>query len=68
MPEYAARTGTNFNVAVLLAWAIPVAVAMYFYRFHGVNSFFLPLPAWLACGVLYVVFSRLLNRRSATAS
>jgi hypothetical protein len=29
-----------------------------------VNSFFLPLPAWLACGVLYVVFTKLLNRVS----
>lgn len=65
--EYAVRTGTSFNVAVLLAWAIPVIVAMYFYRAHGVNSFFLPLPTWLACGALYIVFTRLLNRTSTLA-
>lgn len=66
--EYAARTGTSFNVAVLLAWALPVLVALYFYRAHGVNSFFLPLPTWLACGVLYIVFTRLLNRPPALAA
>jgi len=63
--EYAWKTGTHFNVAVLLAWAIPVVVAMYLYRAHGVNSFFLPLPTWLACGALYIVLTRLLNRRPA---
>lgn len=65
--EYAVRTGTSFNVAVLLAWAIPVIVAMYFYRAHDVNSFFLPLPTWLACGALYIVFARLLNRTATLA-
>ncbi len=60
--EYAVRTGTGFNPAVLLAWALPVLGAMYFYRVHGVNSFFLPLPTWLACGALYVVFSKMWHR------
>lgn len=66
--EYAARTGRSFNLAVLLAWALPVLVALYFYRVHGVNSFFLPLPAWLACGVLYVVFTKWLNRSAPVAA
>jgi NCS1 family nucleobase:cation symporter-1 len=66
--EYAARTGRSFNLAVLLAWAVPVLGALYFYRVHGVNAFFLPLPAWLACGVLYILFTKWLNRpASATA-
>lgn len=67
LPEYAARTGTRFNVAVVLAWLIPVAVGLWLYSAKGVNSFMLPLPCWLACGVLYIVFSRLLNG-SAPAS
>jgi NCS1 family nucleobase:cation symporter-1 len=65
--EYAARTGTRFNVAVLLAWTIPVLVALYFYRAHEVNAFFLPLPTWLACGALYIVFTRLLYRTPTLA-
>lgn len=60
--EYAVRTGARFNWAALLAWALPVLAALYLYRVHGVNAFFLPLPAWLACGALYVGFTRWLNR------
>lgn len=66
--EYAARTGARFNLAVLLAWALPVLVAMYFYRAQGVNSFFLPLPTWLACGALYILLTKLLHRSPVPAS
>lgn len=62
--EWAQRTGSTFNLAVLLAWAVPVAVAMALYKTQQINSFMLPLPTWLACGALYVVFSRLLHGRA----
>ncbi len=64
----AARSGSSFNIAVLLAWLIPVGVGLWFYQAKGVNSFFLPLPCWLACGVLYIVFAKLLNRQSVAAT
>ena len=35
---------------------------MWVYGTYHVPPFFLPLPAWLACGLLYIVFSRTLNR------
>jgi hypothetical protein len=38
---------------------------MWFYQSRGVPAFFLPLPAWLGCALLYVLFSRLLNPRPA---
>jgi nucleobase:cation symporter-1, NCS1 family len=63
--EPATKSGSSFNVAVLLAWVIPVAVGMWIYMTQNVNSFFLPLPCWFACGVLYVVFSKILNRPQA---
>jgi len=66
--EPAARSGSSFNVAVLLAWLLPVSVGLWFYKAKGVNSFFLPLPCWIACGVLYVVFAKLLKHQSASAS
>jgi purine-cytosine permease-like protein len=56
--NYAERTGTKFNIVVLLAWLIPVVVAMWFYTSRGVSPFFLPLPAWIACGLLYVALSK----------
>lgn len=60
--SYAEKTGATFNLAVLLAWLIPVIIAMWAYLFHGVFSFFLPLPSWIACGLLYIAFSKMLNR------
>ncbi len=56
--EYAARTGMRFNVAVLIAWAVPVIAALFLYWRHGVNSFLLPLPTWLACGALYIALAK----------
>ncbi|MHC1766825.1 MAG: cytosine permease [Verrucomicrobiia bacterium] len=55
----------RFNLAVFLAWALPVAVGLWFYRTQGVPSFFLPLPCWIACGVLYALFTKLTGRQSA---
>ena len=66
--DYAERTRTSFNVAVLLAWVIPVAVGLWFYKVKGVNSFFLPLPCWLACGLLYIALAKTLNRQPVSAS
>ncbi len=50
--------GVLFNPAVLFAWAVPVGLAAYAISFHGVSAWFCPLPAWLACGALYLIFSR----------
>jgi nucleobase:cation symporter-1, NCS1 family len=65
--DYAEKSKTSFNVAVLLAWAIPVAVGLFLYKTRDINSFMLPLPCWLACGVLYVVFAKLMNQSPTRA-
>lgn len=59
---YAERSNTRFNFAVLLAWAVPVMLGLWLYRTQGVPAFFLPLPCWIACGLLYIGLSKLLNR------
>lgn len=61
--DYAEKTRTNFNLAVLLAWVIPVGCGLWLYKTQGVNSFMLPLPCWIACAMLYIIFSKLLNRQ-----
>ena len=43
---------------MLVAWLVPVAVAMYLYRAHGVFASYLPLPCAVACGLLYVSLSK----------
>ncbi len=61
--NYAEKAGINFNVAVLLAWLISMAVFYSISTFGGVFLSFLTLPAWLSCGALYLVFSRVLQKK-----
>ena len=63
--DYAEKTGAVFNPAVLLAWLVSVGVALWFYQVKDVPPFFLPLPAWIGCGLLYIAFAKILNRRAA---
>jgi len=60
--EYALTKGIKFNMAVLLAWAIALGVFYSIGTFGGVFLSFLTLPAWISCGVLYLVFSKILNK------
>jgi NCS1 family nucleobase:cation symporter-1 len=57
----AEKFGSFFNLAVLLAWLIPVGLGLYLHKTQDLFASFLPLPCALACGVFYVVFSKLLG-------
>ncbi len=46
------------NPAVLLSWLIPVGIALYLIQVHGITTWFFPLPCWIACGLLYLLFQR----------
>jgi len=56
--NYAEKAGINFNVAVLLAWGISFGIFYAISISQGIFLSFLTLPAWLACGALYLIFSR----------
>lgn len=60
--NYAETTGSSVNLAVLLAWGISFGVFYFISWSQGVFLSFLTLPAWLSCGVLYLVLSKYLNR------
>lgn len=52
--EPAVAVAQSGDATVLMAWLIPVSVAMWFYLRQGVAPFFLPLPCWVACGLIYL--------------
>ena len=58
----AERSGSAFNMVVLVAWLVPVAVAMWLYKTQGVFASYLPLPCAIACGLLYIVLSKMATR------
>jgi nucleobase:cation symporter-1, NCS1 family len=60
--DYAMKKGIAFNMAVLLSWAISLGVFYSIGIFGGIFLSFLTLPAWISCGVLYLVFSKMMNK------
>jgi len=66
IPNYAETTGAKVNLAVLLAWGLSFGVFYFISWSQEVFLSFLTLPAWISCGVLYLVLSKYLNRATAT--
>ena len=56
--DYAEKSGISFNMAVLAAWGLSFGVFYLISVSQGIFLSFLTLPAWLACGVLYLIFSK----------
>jgi purine-cytosine permease-like protein len=65
--DYAFVTGRSFNWAVLLAWGLSFIVFFSISYFGGVFLSFLTLPAWLTCGALFLLFSRMQREPVALA-
>ncbi|QDU71460.1 purine-cytosine permease family protein [Mucisphaera calidilacus] len=65
-PFYADRQRVGINLAVLLAWAIPIGVSMYMIFGQGIFASFFPLPCWIATGLLFLLLSRVFNRGHVT--
>jgi NCS1 family nucleobase:cation symporter-1 len=62
---HAYQPRSSFNVSVLLAWLIPVGIAVYCIHFMGISAWYCPLPCWIACGLLYLLLS---GRNASTAA
>ncbi len=60
--EYARRSGASINVAVMVAWLLPVAVGLYLIVWQGLFAAYAVIPCWLACGVLYLVLSKFMQQ------
>jgi NCS1 family nucleobase:cation symporter-1 len=58
-PFHAEVAGRGFSKSVFLAWLIPVGISLYFIFVKGVTTWYFVLPAWLACGTLFLIFSHM---------
>jgi len=61
--EYANRTGAAVSIAVLIAWLLPVTVGLYLIFWQGLFAAYAVIPAWLACGGIYLLLSKLTQQR-----
>ncbi len=60
--EYAAHSGVGINLAVLIAWLLPVGVGLYLIFWKGLFAAYAVIPAWFACGVIYLALSKLTQK------
>ncbi|MFK7924026.1 MAG: cytosine permease [Bacteroidia bacterium] len=61
--NYAAISGSSFNWAVLLAWGLSFGVFYFLSASQNVFLSFLTLPAWISCGLLFLIFSKYFQRK-----
>lgn len=64
--EYAVHSGTKVNLAVMIAWLLPVSVGLYLILVQGVFAVYSVIPCWVACGVIYLVLSKMMQKSGGT--
>ena len=67
MKNYAELEGIAFNRAVFWAWAISFALFYFISLQFDVFLSFVTLPAWVLCGVLFLVFSKMWQKKVKTS-
>ncbi len=65
--EYAIHSGSHVNLAVLIAWLLPVAVGLYLILWQGLFAAYAVIPCWIICGLLYLLLSKLTQKKISTA-
>lgn len=60
--DWALKTHSSFNLAVLLAWLIPLALFYFAYVKWGIFPSYMTLPVYILTGLLYLILARFLNR------
>ena len=61
--NYAEKSNIAFNKSVFFAWLISFVIFFGWSKTQGVFLSFLTLPAWLCCGILFVIFSKFYKRK-----
>ncbi len=64
--EYAIHSGTGVNIAVMIAWLLPVAMGLYLILVQGLFAAYAVIPCWFACGAIYLVLSKLTQNTVVT--
>ncbi len=59
---YAEKTRTSFNLAVFIAWVVSFALFYFISLKYNIFLSFVTLPAWLFCGILYLILSKVMQK------
>ena len=61
---YAEKTGLKYNPAVLISWVGSIVLFSFISIKYDIFLSFLTLPAWILCGVLFLIVSKYIQRNS----
>ncbi len=61
--DYAEKTGITFNLAAGLTWFLTLLLCLGINLYYGVEIFFLGLPGWFIAVILYIMLSKLLQKK-----
>ena len=61
--SYAERSGDSFNWAAGLTWFLTLGTCWALVNYAGVQIYFVSLPGWFVAAVLYVVLSKLYQKK-----
>jgi len=61
--NYAEKNNITFNISVFFSWAISFVIFFGLAQTQGIFLSFLTLPAWIMCGALFIVFSKIYQKK-----
>ena len=61
--NYAEKNNIAFNISVFFSWAISFVIFFGLAQTQGIFLSFLTLPAWLMCGTLFIMFSKIYQKK-----
>jgi purine-cytosine permease-like protein len=61
--NYAEKNNITFNLSVFFSWAISFVIFFGLAQTQGIFLSFLTLPAWLMCGALFIMFSKIYQKK-----
>ena len=64
IPNYAEKANLNFNYFVFSAWIISAGTFYFWSKSQNLFLSFLTLPAWISCGLLFILMSKFFQKGS----
>ncbi len=66
--SYAEKSGQAFNWAAGLAWGVTLVTAFLLVKYAGIQIYFVSLPGWFVTAVLYIILSKLYQKKIRPAA
>ncbi len=62
--DYAEKRGISFNWAAAISWVVTLGICFLINRWFGLDVYFLGLPGWFIAVLLYLVFSKVYQKKT----